>query len=136
MEIKIIDTPRTVTVADIAPGQQFRFLTGDSDLYLRINQCEGFIGVNLTHNLLLSADLNCIVEPCEPPTPATCTFGELNQGDLFRGTLGPGHRYIKIRADEAFDLDDNRVIRGGDVCIDVIVTPLEQVEPLVLRTRR
>jgi len=137
MEIRIIDTPRTVTVDDIAPGKEFVF-SGNRYLKTAETRNDYYLCVWLTK----APGATCYfkkcgvpVEPCEPPTPATCTFGELEPGDLFNLGSQPTSQVYQKQMDacpNAVNLTSDHTCKIRN---DEIVTPLEQVEPLVLRTR-
>ena len=132
MDIQVLDNP--ITIADIKPGQEFTNSNGAR--YMRVQYEQRAHSFNaLRMDGPYKGDLYTLspldaVTPCDPPASATCAFGELVTGDLFQGIKGPKHRYIKISDDEAWDLDDNRVLKGRSGCFETRVTPLKQVEPL------
>ncbi len=138
MEIEIIDTPATYTVADIKPGQEF---VGDNGVrYMRIVQevsgaataviMEGRLKGSLAY--LSRTDKH--VTPCDPPAPVT--FDKLKQGDLFLDK----DRDICIVTDESHRHGGTLVTRLSDGWAFGVeyyqeVTPLAQVEPLKLKRK-
>jgi len=137
MEIKIIDTPRTVTVADIAPGKEFIDTKGVMYTRVRSEPQANINAVRMSDWSPVWVGALVPVEPCEPSTPVTCTFGELKQGDIFELVTASGDTVIYRKTDGdgpvAYSMDDCTTAHG--ILPSSIVTPLEQVEPLVLRAR-
>jgi len=133
METRIIDTPRTVTVADIAPGKEFIDTKGVMYTRVRSEPQANINAVRMSDWSPVWVGTLVPVEPCEPSTPATCTFGELKQGDLFLTCAGDICQSIAKRG----NLSAVRLSDGWSwTCEDnAKVTPLEQVEPLVMRAR-
>ena len=135
METRIIDTPRTVTVADIAPGKEFIDTKGVMYTRVRSEPQANINAVRMSDWSPVWVGTLVPVEPCEPSTPATCTFGELEPGDLFNLGSQPTSQVYQKQMDacpNAVNLTSDHTCKIRN---DEIVTPLEQVEPLVLRTR-
>ena len=134
MDIEIIDTPDTCTVADIKPGQEFMFA---ECRFLR-TQPIGMNGVitciYMTDNpgMPLNLALTEIVTLCDPPAPVTCMFGELKQGDLY---IDNSEDAICIRTDEKRGVRLRDGLHFTNYPLDTEVTPLTQVEPLKVRRK-